>query len=434
MTSHDNNNNNEKVVLVVGACGLDRLLSVHTFPKADTKVRSTAHHEVGGGNAANTACAMAFLKDAALFSSSFHLQIKVLTKLGDDHIGKQLAHELEQSGVDISSPLFLFAGPGTTTAFTTIIVSDSEFTRTCIHTPGTCGELSVQDVEQGDMDDVFANVVHMHSDCRHTDASLALAVEARKRGITVSVDVEKDRNIKSQHGLLELATTLFTNSSQLQAYFDKRNAELEMLHDRQSVPEATVSEGGTVTVKSSIVAQTLANSVKPSSFYLRWIGEPQLQKDVVITKGSMGAIRIQPEFVAAHDGSTSSGGNSLSITADADEKSGTFRIEQRSAGKTKARYKVQTAGVLKNADIVDTTGAGDAFIGGYLLSSLVYSENQQMALDFGAWVGGKKLGGPGARSALPRSVQVDVLLGRTPEEVEHNLHEMLGSFGELVVE
>jgi sugar/nucleoside kinase (ribokinase family) len=438
MVATRNDDDDEKVVLLVGSCGLDRLLSVHIFPNADAKVRTTAYHEVGGGNAANTASAMALLKDAAFLSGHPKLKIKVLTKLGDDYVGKQLAQELEQSGVDISSPLFLYAGRGTTTSFTTIIVSDSEFTRTCIHTPGTCGELSVEDVNRVDMDDVFANVVHMHSDCRHTDASLVLAIEARKRGITVSVDAEKDRHIKSQHSLLELATTLFTNSSQLQDYFDKRTRDLETLHKQESPPEPIISECSTVNDKSAVVAQTLAHSVNPSSFYLRWHGASQLQKDVVITKGSMGAIRIKPESFAAEDGSIStSGENSISNTASTDENDTTICVEQHSVRRSDdnkiARYKVQTAGVLKNVDIVDTTGAGDAFIGGYLLSSLVYSDKPQMALNFGAWVGGRKLGGPGARSTLPKSVDVDELLGQTPVEVEQHLQEVLGSFGELVV-
>jgi hypothetical protein len=45
-----------------------------------------------------------------------------------------------------------------------------------------------------------------------TPISLALATEARRSGITVSADAEKDRNIASQYGLLELATTIFMNS------------------------------------------------------------------------------------------------------------------------------------------------------------------------------------------------------------------------------
>lgn len=429
----DNKTFDEKVVLLVGSCGLDRLLSVSIFPNADAKVRTTAYNEIGGGNAANTASTMALLKDASFLSTS-NLKIKVLTKLGDDYVGKQLAQELEESGVDISSPLFQYAGKGTTTAFTTIIVSDSEFTRTCIHTPGTCGELTEEDVNKVNMDEIFANVIHLHSDCRHTDASLALAIEARKRGITVSVDAEKDRNIQSQHALLELATTLFTNSTQLQGYFERRTGELETMSKRLALPGA-IAQWDTI-VQNPIVAETLAQSVNPSSFYLRWFGESQLEKDVVITKGSMGALRIKPTSIITDSSET--GGNVIGITSKSDDRK-VICIEHCHSlapddGSTKSCFTLQTAGVLKDAKIVDTTGAGDAFIGGYLLTILACGENSgpQLALNFGSWVGGKKLGGPGARSALPRAAEVDKLLGLTQAGVEDSLSEGLGLFGENI--
>ena len=43
------------VILVIGACALDRLLTVSSYPVADAKIRTNSYREVGGGNAANTA-------------------------------------------------------------------------------------------------------------------------------------------------------------------------------------------------------------------------------------------------------------------------------------------------------------------------------------------------------------------------------------------
>ena len=43
------------VILLIGACALDRLVTVSSYPTADSKIRSTSYNEVGGGNAANTA-------------------------------------------------------------------------------------------------------------------------------------------------------------------------------------------------------------------------------------------------------------------------------------------------------------------------------------------------------------------------------------------
>jgi hypothetical protein len=90
----EDNSKSEKVVLVVGSCGMDRLLSVQTYPSPDAKVRTTSYHEIGGGNAANTAYAMAFLSHAA-FLGDQNFRFKLLGKIGDDYIGKQLKDELE---------------------------------------------------------------------------------------------------------------------------------------------------------------------------------------------------------------------------------------------------------------------------------------------------------------------------------------------------
>ena len=409
----------EKVILVIGSCGLDRLLSVTTFPDADDKVRTTAYNEVGGGNAANTASAMALLKDSKFLAEK--IVIKLLTKLGDDYVGKQLAQELIQAGVDLTSPLFLYAGRGTTTAFTTIIVSDSEFTRTCIHTPGTCGELTLDDLDKVDLEDVFENVIHLHSDCRHTDISLALATEARRRDITVSVDAEKDRNIASQHELLELATTIFMNSKQLHEYFALRTNTLEAQHDRPALQKPKVN----CSIANDVVANTLCNSIHPSAFYLRWFGESQLEKEVVITKGSIGALRIKPESYET----AKTVDNNIAVHSEVNDH---ILIDYSIADgneHTSTRYKIETSGVLKDVHVVDTTGAGDAFMGGYLMVART-SGSVQLALDFGSWVGGKKVEGPGARSALPRASQVDEQLGCTPKEVEENLKQLVGSFGE----
>ena len=59
-TSNDENNDNDNdndgpVILLIGSCGLDRLLTVSNYPAADAKVRTTSYNEVGGGNSANTA-------------------------------------------------------------------------------------------------------------------------------------------------------------------------------------------------------------------------------------------------------------------------------------------------------------------------------------------------------------------------------------------
>jgi sugar/nucleoside kinase (ribokinase family) len=99
-------------------------------------------------------------------------------------------------------------------------------------------------------------------------------------------------------------------------------------------------------------------------------------------------------------------------------------------------YKVHYAGVLADAHVIDTTGAGDAFIGGYILTQLLATTNYDpmFGLEFGAWVGGKKLSGPGARSALPKGCEADNQLGRIPGEVQDRLGKLLRPFAPISID
>ena len=231
------NNPKENVVLVIGACTLDRIITVETYPKEDTKNRSTAVFETGGGNAANTATALSHLSTSMFATSSLSqshspirsITVKLLTKLGDDSIRNQLCQELTSSGVDLSSDLFLKGDKHSTSHVTTIIVSEKEHTRTCIFHPGTCGEITPEDIDRvilrkNGMEKLFENVVHFHSDSRHTKAAVILAKEAKRRNIPVSVDVERDRG-KDMDALLELATMVFTNQDQMSDYMDRKRRE-----------------------------------------------------------------------------------------------------------------------------------------------------------------------------------------------------------------
>lgn len=269
----------EKVVLVVGACGLDRLLTVPTYPEADAKVRTTSYNEVGGGNAANTATAMGLLTNAS-FLKEHNIRIKFVGKVGADAVGKQLYDDLEASNVDTSSPLCLRGEPGSTTSFTTIIVSEKEHTRTCFHTVGTCGDIQVSDVLAVDLDLVFENVVHVHSDSRSSAVSLLLAKEAIRRGATVSCDCEKDRQNNELDELIRISNLLFTNSNYLGSYLTRLTTELESEQKVKPLPSLAVKS--TPPAYSEDAMCTVVKSLAPSSFFSRWY--PQVEREVIVTQ------------------------------------------------------------------------------------------------------------------------------------------------------
>ena len=52
----------------------------------------------------------------------------------------------------------------------------------------------------------------------------------------------------------------------------------------------------------------------------------------------------------------------------------------------------------------------------------------QLALEMGSFVGGRKLEGPGARTAIPTAEEIDATLGQDLVTVATSLKKLLGSF------
>jgi len=403
-----------------------------------SKVRTTDYHEIGGGNAANTATAMARLSKAAIFAEC-PFRVKLCTKVGDDAIGRQLIQELETLAVDITSPLFLVGSSGTTTGLTNVIVSQEEHTRTCIHTPGTCGELTIADIDAVNLDEVFHNVHHLHADCRHTDAALKLAREAKRRGVTVSIDAEKDRNTKALDTLLELADLVFTNAHQIETYLNRLMREFENDNNLKRWKEPDI----VAPITSSVLCHTdldfYSHVVKPSSFFTRWYR--QQGKQVVITRGEQGAICVANESITEkrRDGEEAPQSFHRLVVekthADVAVIHQTFTDYSKeippNSTTVSANYVISTAGILTNIKIVDTTGAGDAFIGGFILLRYVAPPPlfpTTTCLQFASWVGGRKLQGFGARTALPDATDIDTTLGTSNEMIVESLAKLLNPF------
>ena len=223
----------EATILVVGACALDRILHLESYPPQDSKTRCSQTFEYGGGNAANTASTLARMSDAKFLKGGddtsedggwASITIKLLSKIGNDSVKDQICCELEEFGVDLSSPLFkVDSEKSSTTPIATVIVTTMEpHSRTCLYDPGTCGVLTAQDVQHIDLDHIFENVIHLHSDSRHTEAAALLAKDAQRRGIPVSVDVERDRLSQSFDDLLDAASMIFTNENKMSCTLKRR--------------------------------------------------------------------------------------------------------------------------------------------------------------------------------------------------------------------
>lgn len=420
---------------------------------------------------------MALLCESQVFSSynvhnekRIRTRVRLCTKVGGDDIGIQLYHELKDAGVEVETPLFVIGNKGSTSSISTIVVSESEQTRTCFYTSGSCGELTIDDLNDNTIEDMFTgNVVLLHSDSRHTEVALLLARESKKRGILISVDVEKDRNCKAFDELLQLADIIFTNSSQMEDILGRLNKENAIKHSQDTVDEPTISHTkvnnciSESMMENSLISKLISKSIQPSSFFTRWY--QQIGKQIVITKGSKGAIHVETISIKI-DTATSDDGvernetkknqvaphdvqftiqnsrcfqvmetflceSSLFVKSnDQDEKGQLNSQTQRFL----ASYRIQTTGIVKEMDkVIDTTGAGDAFIGSYLMAFInsdrlmVLTINE--CLQFASWVAGKKVqGGHGARSSLPTGHDIDRILGTDVNQVKSSLSKMIGEF------
>ena len=166
-------------ILSVGLSAIDFVATVDQFPQPDDKIRSTSLVAEGGGNAANSACAMGRLDP--------YVDVTLLTAVGDDANGDSILSGVQQYNVACQAQRFAGSSP-----FTYILVTDDaegDSTRTCIHQPAT-GDLSTDFVlEQVDLSKFDA----VHYDLRYPTAAMALAEKCTQIQKPYSVDVERPR-------------------------------------------------------------------------------------------------------------------------------------------------------------------------------------------------------------------------------------------------
>eukprot|EP00957_Ditylum_brightwellii_P155735 11856691-Ditylum_brightwellii.AAC.1 len=135
-------------ILCVGVAGIDYVASVDHFPKPDEKMRSDSLLIDGGGNAANTACAIGRLNTYA--------EVAIASSAGNDANGDTIIKGLQKDDVDVRY-VERFEG---TSPFTYVIsTNDADNSRTCIHQRGN-GCLTVNFADKIPIDEFSA----MHFD------------------------------------------------------------------------------------------------------------------------------------------------------------------------------------------------------------------------------------------------------------------------------
>lgn len=343
------------VVLGCGAVSVDYLAQVAAFPKPDDKIRSTRMKVEGGGNTGN----------ALTCAARLGLKPRLISKVANDAQGQNILLELEGDGVDTS---YIVVSREGNSPFTYVIVDNETKTRTCIHTPGY-PPMVPSELSSSKLYSALDGSHLVYFDGRLHETALVVAEEAAQRKIPILVDAERMR--EGIDDLLNLATYIVCSENFPQAWTTV-----------PSIPDALVS-----------MLLKLPN--------IRFI---------VVTRGYKGCIMLErsindtPEAEEIEIGTLL---ESLMQKADCSSMIPTcissktsLRIGADGIGSISGRLLVGTAEVIPPSELIDTTGAGDAFIGAVLYALCARMPAERM-LPFASQVAAAGCRGLGARSALP---------------------------------
>ncbi|KAK2648606.1 hypothetical protein Ddye_016095 [Dipteronia dyeriana] len=346
-----------RIVVGSGGVGLDFLAAVASYPNPDDKIRSTSLKVQGGGNAGN----------ALTCAARLGLNPRIISKIADDPQGKGILEEFEADGVDTS---FLTVSKEGNSPFTYIIVDNQTKTRTCIHTPGY-PPMIPDDISQWNLLSALDGARLAYFDGRLTETALILAQEAARKKIPILIDAERKREWLDD--LLELADYAVCSAKFPQAWTEA-----------PSIASALVS-----------MLLRLPN-----------------MKFVIVTLGEDGCImleRIENEGLESEENDVDSLLELLkqktddSVPFPACVSSLVTKLRTNGIGAVSGRLFVGTAEKIPPSELIDTTGAGDAFIGAVLYAICGEMPPEKM-LPFAAQVAAIGCRALGARTGLPQRI------------------------------
>ena len=374
-------------VVGVGSAGVDYLASIAAFPKPDQKLRTDAFETQGGGNCGNALTAVARLG----------LRPSILTKLSDDGAGKAILDELRDDGVDTAHVVI---EPGKSSPFTYIIVDREGSTRTCIHTPGP--EFAPKEMPAAAIDRLLDGAALCYFDGRLTEVAIEVAKVAKARGVPVLVEGERLRD--NLPTLLAMGDYVCTSANYPQdSNPDAENFEDAMVAMASKLTDAkaivtTLGSRGAVCLRRVDAKESKEVKTEPLADVIA-----RLEKDAssVVMPPSFGSVPI-PAWP------TVSGPVTLTDAGD-DAMKALGPVEVTFAPAVK----------LQKSAVVDTTGAGDSFIGSMCYGVATGMELKD-AMRLGAYVAARKCGALGARPGLPDMTEVPATVFQGKDEPKVN--------------
>ncbi|XP_031100975.1 ketohexokinase [Ipomoea triloba] len=344
-----------RIVLGVGMAGVDFLAAVASFPNPDDKIRSTSFEVQGGGNAGN----------ALTCAARLGLNPRIISKVADDSHGERILDELERDGVDTS---FMVVSKGGNSPFTYVIVDNQKKTRTCIFTPGY-PPMIPDDLPKSKLSSALdgANIVYL--DGRLHETALIVAQEAKSRGIPIIVDAERLR--EGLDDILDFASYVVCSTKFPQAWTSA-----------PSIPTALVS----ILLRLSNVKFVIATLGEDGCLMLERTEAENTQLE------EMDVDELYKKLEQRED---------ANATIPTCISSNVGKLRANGIGMVNGRLHVGTAEKIPPSELVDTTGAGDAFIGAVIYSICTDMPPQKM-LPFACQVAAIKCRALGARGHLPR--------------------------------
>ncbi|KAL6499557.1 hypothetical protein OROGR_027467 [Orobanche gracilis] len=329
----------DRVVLGCGAVLVDFLSTVASFPNPDDKLRSISAETQGGGNAGN----------ALTCAARLGLKPRLISKVADDPQGKAILEELEAAGVDSS---FIVVSEGGNSPFTYIIVDGQTKTRTCIHTPGY-PPMTPDELTQSNLLAALDGAMLVYLDGRLHETALVVAREqATHRGIPILIDAERKR--EGLDDLLRLSKYVICSASFPQAWTDA-----------PSVPSSLVS----MLLKLPNIEFVVVTLGEDGCVMLERSSENEQSEEVVVDD-------LLETLKRKKDGNTT-----LPVCI----SSGVVKMHAKGIGTVTGRLLLGTAERIPPSELVDTTGAGDSFIGAVLYALCANMPPEKM-LPFAAQV------------------------------------------------
>lgn len=343
-----------RTVLGVGGVAVDILATVDSFPNPDDKIRSTSLKVQGGGNAGN----------ALTCAARLGLNARLISKIADDAQGRGMLDELQADSVDTS---FLVVSKDGNSPFTYIIVDNETKTRTCIHTPGF-PPMIPDDLSESNLSAALDGVRLLYSDVRLHETAIVIAQEANRRGIPMLIDAEKKR--EGLDDLLNLTDYVVCSAKFPQAWTDASSIPNALVYMLLKLPKVkfvivTLGEDGCLMLERCLGEGVQSEEMDADRQY-------ELMKQKRDSKNSI------PTCISS---------NQLQLSA-------------KGIGVVNGRFYLGTAEKIPPSELVDTTGAGDAFIGAVLYGICANMPPEKM-LVFATQVAAANCRALGARTGLP---------------------------------